>query len=35
MQADGNAQIIQTPRVSPDGVLFLYSPNLALRVRYG
>ncbi len=27
--------IVTPPAVSPDGILFLYSPNLALRVQYG
>jgi hypothetical protein len=35
MRTDAIAPIIKPPAISPDGVLFLYSPNLALRIRYG
>ncbi len=35
MQKESTAPPIQPPAVSPMGVLFLYSPNLALKVRYG
>jgi hypothetical protein len=35
MRTDRTASIVRPPAVSPDGVLFLYSPNLGLRVRYG
>src|SRR5689334_11042099 len=35
MRSDGTAPPIRPPAVSEDGVLFLFSPNLGLRVRYG
>src|SRR6266705_530556 len=35
MRTEGTASIVRPPAVSPDGVLFLYAPNLGLRVRYG
>ena len=35
MQTESTAPVIRLPAVSADGVLFLYSPNLALRVHYG
>ena len=35
MRREGTAPIVRPPAVSPSGTLFLYSPNLGLRVRYG
>jgi len=35
MHTDSTAAVVKPPAVSADGVLFLYSPNLAVRVRYG
>jgi CRISPR/Cas system-associated endonuclease Cas1 len=35
MRREGTAPIVRPPAVSPGGTLFLYSPNLGLRVRYG
>ena len=35
MQTESTAPVMRPPAVSADGVLFLFSPNLALRVRYG
>jgi hypothetical protein len=35
MRTDSTAAVVKPSAVSPDGVLFLYSPNLAVRVRYG
>jgi CRISPR/Cas system-associated endonuclease Cas1 len=35
MGNEGNAPKLHPPVVSPDGVLFLYSPRLGLRIRYG
>jgi hypothetical protein len=35
MRSEGTAPAIRPPAITPAGVLFLYSPNLSLRVRYG
>src|SRR6266700_530962 len=35
MHTDSTAPHMRPPAVSLDGVLFLYSPYLGLRVRYG
>ena len=35
MRTEGTAPIVRPPAVSEDGILFLYSPNLGIRVRYG
>lgn len=35
MQTESTAAAVKSPAVSSDGILFLYSPNLGVRVRYG
>ncbi len=35
MRNEATAPALRPPAVSLDGILFLYSPNLSLRVRYG